>query len=127
MESKVIVPEDSLKHPLTREVILHLKTRALRRRVWFRVLDRVERGLLDLTTRWVDRVRSSVLARVLLRILAKLVRALEAGMVRVLEKGRVLARGLSELAVGWGYGEAWEWRFEPGFHRALGFGVLFCG
>ncbi len=37
-----------LEKPLTRDTILGLRTRALRRRVWYSALDRVERGLWTL-------------------------------------------------------------------------------
>lgn len=114
-----------LDGPLTRNTILGLKTRALRRRVWYSTLDRVERGLVEVTVRWVDTVRSGRLATVLVRILEKLVWALDRGMVRVLEKGRRMALGLSELALGWGNGLAWEWREDLRFQRALGLGLLF--
>ena len=41
------------------------KKSALRRGVWFRSLSRVERGIIDLTVRYVDNVKSSKLAKVL--------------------------------------------------------------
>src|SRR3990172_66999 len=110
---------------LNREFLVALRTRALRRRVWFRVLDRVERGLVDLTIRWVDRVKSGKLAQVLVRILEKLARAMEDRMVRALEKGRALAFRLSDLAVAWGDPTAYSWRFDGSFQRHLGSGVLF--
>ena len=109
---------------LDRGFLVALRTRALRRRVWFRVLDRVERGLVDLTIRWVDRVKSGRLAQVLVRILEKLVQAMEGGMVRVLERGRALALRASGLAVLWGDGVAFGWRFDAGFQRALGLGIV---
>ncbi len=112
------------RRPLTRAVIVGLKTRALRRRVWFRALDCIERGLVDLTIRWVDTVRSGRLAQVLVRILEKLLWALESRMVGATVRGRILAAKLSELAVGWGYVASYEWRFDLGFQRSLGLGVL---
>ena len=118
------VPHVRVEPPLTRELIVGVRTRALRRGIWFRVLDRVERGLVDLTIRWVDRVKSGRLAQVLVRILEKLVRAMEGGMVRVLERGRALALRASGLAVSWGDGVAFGWRFDAGFQRALGLGIV---
>ena len=109
---------------LSRRVLVAFRTRALRRRVWFRVLSRIERGLVDLTIRWVDEVKSSRLARVLLEILGKLVRALESRMVRVLERGSMLALRISEQAVGWGNELAFGWRDDLKFQRALGLGVV---
>jgi hypothetical protein len=107
--------QDVLDSPLTGRKLAGLKTRALRKRVWFRVLDRVERGLLDLTIRWVDNVRSGRLTETLMRILVKLARAMEQGMARVLVVGRELALRASVLAVRWGNVEAYSWRFDREF------------
>ena len=94
--------EKLLEGPITREVLIGFKTRGLRRRLWYSTLSRMERGLVDLTIRWVDKVRSGRMTETLLRILAKLALALETGMGRVLGRGRELALRASSLAVGWG-------------------------
>ncbi len=101
-----------------------MKTRGLRRRVWYRALDRIERGLVDLTIRWVDKVRSGRMTETLMRILEKLAQAMETGMGRVLGRGRILAARASAIAVGWGNGSAFYWRFEQAFCRALGLGIV---
>ena len=111
--------KDLFDGPLTKRVLLDLRTRSLRKRVWYRALDRIERGLVDLTIRWVDNVRNSTMARVLLRILGKLVQALEQGMVRVLTVGRELALRASELAVRWGNTQAYTWRSDKVFWFGL--------
>src|SRR6266852_2483451 len=108
-----------LEGPITREVLVGLKTRGLRRRVWFWALDRMERGLVDLTIRWVDKVRSRRMTETLMRILEKLAQAMETGTGRVLGRGRELATRVSQLAVAWGNESAFYWRFEQGFCRAL--------
>ncbi len=100
-----------------------MKTRGLRMRVWYWALDRMERGLVDLTIRWVDKVRSGRMTETLMRILEKLAQALETGVGRVLARGRVLAVRASELAVGWGNRSAFCWRFETAFANALGHGI----
>src|SRR2546427_3930387 len=112
-----------LDGPITREVLVGLKTRGLRRRLWYSTLSRIERGLVDLTIRWVDKVRSGRLTETLVRILAKLAMALETGMGRVLMRGRILAMKASELAVGWGNSSAYSWRFVTAFADALGHGI----
>src|SRR6266536_290623 len=104
-----------LQSPLTGRKLAGLKTRALRKRVWYRVLSRMERGLLDLTMRWVGEVKSRTMTRVVIRILLKLARAMEQGMARVLVVGRELALRASVLAVGWGNVEAYSWRSDRGF------------
>src|SRR5438876_10157839 len=125
--SRASVPDSFSKklpeRPITREVLIGIKTRGLRRRIWYWALDRMERGLVDLTIRWVDKVRSGPMTETLMRILEKLAQAMETGMGRVLGRGRVLAVRASELAVGWGSRSAFSWRFETAFANALGHGI----
>src|SRR2546427_9009252 len=110
------------KGPITREVLVGLKTRGLRRRLWYCTLSRLERGLVDLTIRWVDRVRSGRLTETLVRILAKLAIALKTSMGGVLGRGRELAMRASSLAVGWGNSQAYAWRYDKSYALALGLG-----
>jgi len=83
----------------------------------------MERGLLDLTMRWVGEVKSRTMTRVVIRILVKLARAMSRSMVRVFEKGSALAASISDLAVAWGNDLAHEWRSDIGFQLALGVNV----
>src|SRR2546422_10868422 len=106
-----------LEGPITREILVGLKIRGLRRRVWFWALNRMERGLVDLTIRWVDKVRSRRMTETLMRILEKLAQAMETGMGRVLGRGRILATRVNELAVRWGNKSALYWRCEQAVFR----------
>ena len=83
----------------------------------------MERGLLDLTMRWVGEVKSRTMTRVVIRILLKLERALNGSMVRVFQKGGALAESIGALAVAWGNELAHNWRFDLEFQLALGMGV----
>ena len=121
-EVPLSLSEKILKEPITREVLIGMKTRGLRRRLWYCTLSRIERGLVDLTIQWVDKVRSGRLTETLVRILAKLAMALETGMGRVLVRGRMLAVRASELAVGWGNRQAYAWRHDGSYALALGLG-----
>ena len=87
------------------------------------MLSRIERGLLDLTMRWVGEVKSRTMTRVVIGILLKLAHALNRSMVGIFEKGETLAMNISELAVSWGNDIAHSWRFDIGFQRALGMKV----
>ena len=104
---------------LTRQYLIGMKTRALRRRIWFKALSRVERGLVDLTIAWVNRVKSISLAIVLTEILRKLALAVEGTKFRTMELGRRLAMELSDLAVSWGSEQARPWRSDKSFHLFL--------
>ncbi len=110
---------------LTRKCLVELKNKALRNRTWYRVLSRLERGLVDLTIKWVYQVRSVRLEQVLRKILGKLVLAMGNRMVRCLAKGRDLASRISKIVFEWGNAGAREWRDDLAFQLALGRGVLF--
>lgn len=105
---------------LTKQFLVGVRRKALRRGVWFSALDRVERGILTLTSRLVDEVRSAMLCVELVKILAKIRDALRGGFVRRMEEyGLGEARRLAALAVGWGYGSAGAWASSFGFVRYL--------
>jgi len=117
----------------TKDFLYGVKQKALRRGVWFRALDSVERGILSLAARVVDRVESVVLGVELVKIMKKLKNALKSGFVRHMEVfglGRVFE--LSRLAFEWGNSVAKGWAHDTGFvgyvsmmdlNQPTGFGV----
>ena len=93
---------------------------ALRRGVWFRALNRVERGVLDLTIRCVDNIRSAKLATIVTAIMNKLELAMESMVERTVRTvGRSLAQKGSRIALSWGNRSAFQWAEDPGFARYL--------
>jgi hypothetical protein len=75
---------------------------AQRRGVWFRVLNRVERGIVDLTVKVVDCIKSGKLAKMLEAIVEKLQLALEDKADKLVRTiGLPLARKISNLSVRW--------------------------
>ena len=100
--------------------LVALKRRSLRRGIWFRVLNGLERAQVDLTVRMVERVRSSVLARVLASIINKLSQALESKVSALIKSvGYPSALRLSRIAQSWGLGSAETWVSDSGFARFL--------
>ena len=116
-----------------RQHLASIRNKALRKGVWYSTLDRVERGIVSLTARIVDRVESEILGVELVKILAKLVKAFKSGFVRHMEMfglGRVFE--LSRLAIDWGNSVAKGWAHDTGFvgyvsmldlNQLTGFGV----
>ncbi|MHA1409197.1 MAG: hypothetical protein ACTSQY_02550 [Candidatus Odinarchaeia archaeon] len=83
-------------------------------------MDRVERGILSLTSRIVDRVESRVLGVMLVKIIAKLQEALKSPFVKRMETYGVDRAGkIAEQAVEWGYWEARGWVMDMGFSGYL--------
>lgn len=100
------------------------KKAAFRRGIWFRVLNRVERGVVDLTMRYVDDIKSTKLAKVLTAIMEKLQLATESIADRLARTvGVSLAKKISDIAVSWGNGSASQWAEDRSFARYLAFSV----
>jgi hypothetical protein len=105
---------------LTKEGLVLLKRRALRSKAWFR-LDRLERAVVDLTIKVVDRVRSSTLAKIILGIVGKLRQWIKPSLEETaLSIGRPLAHRAARIAEAWGNREAKTWLRDLGFILYLG-------
>ena len=100
--------------------LLTMRRRALRRGVWFRVLDNAERAIVSLVARCMEKPRSSKLIDMLAKILVKIKGALKSPMADLVNQvGRPLAKKLSQTAQKWGYETAGEWALNMGFWRYL--------
>jgi len=96
------------------------KKTALRRGVWFRSLSRVERGIIDLTVRYVDNIKSSKLAKIVTAIIEKLQTATESRLERLVRTiGLTLAQKISKIAVNWGNKSAARWAEDCSYARYL--------
>jgi len=105
---------------LERRDLVMLRVKAFRRRVWFKTLSRMERGLVDSVIKVVDKVRSTLLAKVLTSIIKKLLTALESVVTRMMrEVGQPLAEKISLIAQLWGNKSAKEWITDRGFIQFL--------
>ena len=93
---------------------------ALRRGFWFRSLSRLERGIIDLTVRYVDNIKSLKLAKVVTAIIGKLQYAMESSLDKLVRTiGLPLARKISNIAVSWGNCLANFLADDPVFARFL--------
>jgi hypothetical protein len=105
---------------LTREGLEGLRRRALRSKAWFR-LERVERAVVELTIKVVDRVKNATLARIIFGIADKLRQWMKPSLKEVaLSIGRPLAEKAARIAEAWGNHEAKEWLRDLGFILYLG-------
>ena len=96
------------------------KKAALRHGAWFRALNKLERGILDLTTRYVASIKSTKLASVVTAILEKLKLASESIVDRLKRTvGLPLAQKVSLIAQKWGNTSAMDWASDSRFARYL--------
>ena len=90
--------------------------------MWYRALDRLERGIFSLATQLIDEVKSELLGVELVKILSKLSDAMKSGFVRCMEEfGYGKARSISAQAVSFGYRSACSWASDKGLVRYLAF------
>jgi hypothetical protein len=105
---------------LTRGEIIKVKTKALRRGVWFRALTKTDRACIDLAIIVVERVRSRLLLKVLFSLMKKLEEIMESQVQRLTrEVGGNLAKKVSLIAQMWGNKSAVVWAVDSGFMRYL--------
>ncbi|MCK5625750.1 hypothetical protein KAI11_02740 [Candidatus Bathyarchaeota archaeon] len=106
---------------MTGDWLAYLKRKAVRKHVWYRILPKIERSIVDLTIRCVDRIRSSKLALIISRIVCKLLKMLKSKvLMQITQTGYNLADKISRIAVNWGYEEASAWKLDKNFARYLG-------
>lgn len=97
-----------------------LKHKAIRNRLWFSALGRIDRVLIDVTLRVAKSVRSVTLARALYSVMKKLESAFQNRIWNVVQNtGFLLARKLSMLAQNWGNSYAQNWAFDESFAKFL--------
>ena len=103
---------------VTRYVLVSIRRVAMRKHVWFSVLGRVERAIVNLTIRCVEEIRSVKLAMIVKAIVDKLNEAVKSRVERLMvTAGSSLARTIAGIAVSWGNLEAVEWASDRGFIR----------
>jgi hypothetical protein len=106
---------------ITRGVLEEARRVALRKRVFFRVLDRLERGILTIASRVLDAASDSLLASQLELILTKISDATVSRFLRYVEQV-----GAMRLIKVLGYARAWGGSVDaswvaPDFSRYLAF------
>jgi uncharacterized membrane-anchored protein YjiN (DUF445 family) len=106
---------------MTRQDLVRIKSRALRTRVWFRALSKVERAIIDLTIKCVEEIRSLTLENTISSIIDKMLESLENRFLSKVEKaGRILAENLGNIAQRWGNKTASNWKRDKNFIIYLG-------
>jgi len=109
----------------TRQDLEKIKSKALRTRVWFRTLSKVERAIIDLTIKCVERVRSAVLAGTIATIVDKILRCLEEDFIIGAETvGLEIVERVCAIGKKWGNEACSAWRRNKCFIRFLGINAL---
>jgi len=104
---------------------MKIRSRALRTRVWFRALSKVERAIVDLTIKCVERIRSNVLVRIISTIISKLLESLGEDFMKRAERiGRKITEKLCILGERWRNKAYSTWKYDKCFVKFLGVNAL---
>ncbi len=101
----------------TRDFLLRVKRKALRRGVWFKALDGLDRSFINLTCTLLNKIDSITMVRGIMDIVLKLRDAAKSEFQRVIESiGVQRAWKATENALLWGNKKALYWKNDTGFH-----------
>jgi len=110
---------------LDRKSLMKIKKRASRHGVWFKALSRVERSIIDLTIKCVERVRSPTLATIVSSIVGKVLKTLESRFLETVNRvGSAIAEKVCAVAERWGSENASSWKRNSSFIRILGINTV---
>jgi len=105
---------------IEKKQLIRLKIKSMRAGVWFRVLSRIDRVLVDLTIRLVQNIRSPLLANRILSVVEKLECLMESKFARTIRQvGFQLTCKISLLAQKWGNKVAKDWAEDEKFATYL--------
>lgn len=105
---------------ISRAEVLKIKKKATRHRIWFKILNRIDRAIINLTIQCVEKIRSPKLAEIVTAILNKLKQSLESPIKRLMKQvGLPLAQQLSQIAQRWGNKSAKYWAEDREFVKYL--------
>lgn len=109
----------------TKQDLIKIRSRALRTKIWFKALSKVERAIVDLTIKCVEKVRSTVLAKTISTIVNKLLESLEESFMTKAERiGYKIAEKLCSIGERWGNKSCSAWKHDSGFVKFLGVNSL---
>jgi len=106
----------------TRNFLFHVRREALRKRVWFRALDSVERGILYLAGQVCDKITNTRLCVVIVKIMVKLKHSMKSDFERYIESYGVLkARLFIDFSKKFNNVMLKSWAYDIDFVRYLTF------
>ena len=108
------------KYELTNHLLLKIKRKAIRLKVWYK-LDNIERTIIDLTIKCVDKIKSIKLKNVILKILNKIKEAIENDFLnKIYENGLKEIVKIIKIAYSWGNKNSLNWIKDKSFIFYLG-------
>jgi len=107
---------------LTREYLVEVRRQALRRHIWYKTLDNIERSIFSLSITVCKKIQSNLLNNQLLKIVVKIKKTLKSVFLNHLESfGISRIKMIQKQAIVFGYNGASELKLDYNFIRYLVF------
>jgi len=98
------------------DYLLKVRRKALRSKLWFKILNSAERAILTLAPKCVDKIKSPKLTLAVAKIIVKIKQALRSPLNLFRSQvARPIAEKISLIAQKWGNKSAREWAEDPKF------------
>ncbi|MEM2174780.1 MAG: hypothetical protein QXI58_04065, partial [Candidatus Micrarchaeia archaeon] len=98
-----------IQNNLTNNLLLKIKRKALRLKIWYK-LDNIERETINLTIKYVKRIKSIKLKNVILKILNKIKEIFENNFLnKIYEIGLKEVINIVKIAYSWGNKNSLNW------------------
>jgi hypothetical protein len=111
---------DFNKINLDKSFLLKIKRKAIRLKAWYK-LNNIERAIIDLTIKCVDKIKSIKLKNVILKILNKIKEAIENDFLnKIYENGLKEIIKIIKIAYSWGNKNSLNWIKDKSFIFYLG-------
>ena len=111
---------DFHKINLNKSFLLKIKRKAIRLKIWYR-LNNIERAIIDLTIKCVNKIKSIKLKNIILNILNKIKEAIENNFLnKIYEIGLKEIVKIIKIAYSWGNRNSLNWIKDKSFIFYLG-------
>jgi len=108
------------KYELNKSLLIRIKHKAIRLKAWYK-LNNIERAIIDLTIKCVDKIKSIKLKNVILKILNKIKEAIENDFLnKIYENGLKEIIKIIKIVYSWGNKNSLEWIKDKSFIFYLG-------
>jgi hypothetical protein len=104
----------------TREYLTDIRRQAFRKRIWYRTLDDLERGIFSLSVTVCNKIQSNLLNNQLETIIVKLKNVLKGAFINYLERfGMARMITIQQQAIAFGYNKSVGFNLDYRFLRYL--------
>ena len=108
------------KYELNKSLLIRIKHKAIRLKVWYK-LNNIERTIIDLTIKCVNKIKSIKLKNVILKILNKIKEIFENDFLnKIYENGLKEIIKIIKIAYSWGNRNSLNWIKDKSFIFYLG-------